>query len=78
MSECYFYRYYRYVLSPDVEFEPSAMFKSGQKAVFTELPQKSVLTLGMKCPESWMVESVKALHDLDNILLEEVRGFSNE
>ena len=67
-----FIRYYRYVLDPDLTFEPNGMFKLGLKAVFTELPQKSVLTLGMKCPESWMVESVKALYDLDNILLEEV------
>ncbi|XP_052105584.1 UDP-glucose:glycoprotein glucosyltransferase 1-like [Mytilus californianus] len=72
LSEMPLTTYYRYVLSPDVEFEPNAMFKSGQKAVFTGLPHKSVLTLGMKCPESWMVESVKALYDLDNILLEEV------
>ena len=53
-------------------FDENAMLKSGPKAVFTELPHKSILTLGMKCPESWMVESVKALYDLDNILLEEV------
>ena len=60
------------MLDSDLTFDENAMLKSGPKAVFTELPHKSILTLGMKCPESWMVESVKALYDLDNILLEEV------
>jgi UDP-glucose:glycoprotein glucosyltransferase len=36
------------------------------------MPQSPLLTMNMHPPESWMVESVKAPHDLDNIFLEEI------
>jgi len=45
---------------------------SGPEALFDSLPHKSVLTLNVLPPEGWLVESVKAIHDLDNIKLEQV------
>ena len=73
LSILYFDSYYRYVLEPDLTFKPDGSLTSGPVARFTDLPEKSILTMGVNPPESWLVESVKAAHDLDNILLEEVR-----
>ena len=44
----------------------------GPMAKFQDMPSKSILTLNVHPPEGWMVEAVKAIHDLDNIKLEEV------
>ncbi|XP_062620063.1 UDP-glucose:glycoprotein glucosyltransferase 1-like [Saccostrea cucullata] len=66
--------YYRYVLEPDLVFKPDGSLTSGPVAKFTDLPQKSILTMGVNPPESWLVESVRAAHDLDNLLLEEVES----
>ena len=46
---------------------------SGPEAYFDNLPHKSILTLNVLPPEGWLVESVRAVHDLDNIKLEQVR-----
>ena len=54
-------------------FKPDGSSTLGPSAKFTDLPQKSLLTLGMQPPESWLVESVRTQYDLDNILLEEVK-----
>lgn len=44
----------------------------GPVARFMELPESLLLTLNMITPESWMVQSVRSPHDLDNIHLQEV------
>jgi UDP-glucose:glycoprotein glucosyltransferase len=36
------------------------------------LPRKRVLTLNLELPESWLVEPVMALHDLDNLRLADI------
>lgn len=36
------------------------------------LPLKRVLTLNLEVPESWLVEPVMALHDLDNLRLADI------
>jgi len=38
------------------------------------MPSKSLLTLTMHPPESWLVEPVRALYDLDNIKLDKVES----
>lgn len=43
-------------------------------AVFSDLPQTSLLTLHLDVPHSWLVEAVWSPHDLDNIHLEGVEG----
>jgi len=55
-------------------FKADGMLTAGPRAKFTDLPNKSILTLGMDAAESWLVEVVKAQYDLDNILLEEASG----
>lgn len=64
--------FYRYALPP----LPSAGNASGPPgaaaAVFTRLPPNKILTLGMDEPEAWLVEPVRAEHDLDNLRLEEL------
>ena len=45
---------------------------SGPEANFENLPHKSILTLNVRPPEGWLVESVRAVYDLDNIKLEQV------
>lgn len=39
-------------------------------ARFAALPAHKVLTLNMDVPEPWLVEAVKADHDLDNLRLQ--------
>lgn len=41
-------------------------------ALSCRLPQKRVLTLNLELPESWLVEPVMALHDLDNLRLADI------
>ena len=72
MSEMPLKSFYRYVLEPEMVFRPDGSLTLGPSALFTDLPQKSLLTLGMQPPESWLVEAVRTQYDLDNILLEEV------
>ncbi|KAK6167193.1 hypothetical protein SNE40_021285 [Patella caerulea] len=74
LSEMPLTSFYRYVLEPDVQFLVNGSFAEGPLAKFSDLPQKSLLTLNMKPPESWLVESVRSPYDLDNILLEEVEN----
>ncbi|KAL8598827.1 hypothetical protein ACOMHN_015406 [Nucella lapillus] len=70
-------RFYRYVLEPELAFREDGEVTEGAVARFTDLPHKSLLTLGMEPPESWLVESVSSVYDLDNILLEEVEKSIN-
>lgn len=56
--------FYRYVYDVNLQQQPSA--------VFHHVPETPILTLGMATPESWMVEAVQSLYDLDNIHLEDV------
>lgn len=41
-------------------------------AAFTGLPATKVLTLHMDTPESWLVEPIRAAHDLDNLRLSDL------
>jgi len=62
--------FYRYV-TPDtstIDGKPSL----SPAATFPALPLHKTLTLGMDVPEAWLVEPVVALHDLDNLRLEEL------
>ena len=62
------------MLEPTVQFDVTSGLASGPNARFNNMPTTPLLTLGMDPPESWLVESVEAAYDLDNIYLEEVRG----
>ncbi|CAF1440898.1 unnamed protein product [Rotaria sp. Silwood1] len=64
LSEMPLKSFYRYVYDINLEQMPSALFH--------HVPETPILTLGMVTPESWMVEAVTSLYDLDNIHLEDV------
>lgn len=64
LSEMPLKSFYRYVYDINLEKMPSA--------VFHHVPETPILTLAMVTPESWMVEAVQSLYDLDNIHLEDV------
>uniref|UniRef100_A0A8D3BWR4 UDP-glucose ceramide glucosyltransferase-like 1 n=1 Tax=Scophthalmus maximus TaxID=52904 RepID=A0A8D3BWR4_SCOMX len=66
--------FYRFVLESDVGFLANDTVSPGPVARFMELPESLLLTLNMITPESWMVQSVRSPHDLDNIHLQEVNG----
>uniref|UniRef100_A0A0B7A3W1 UDP-glucose:glycoprotein glucosyltransferase thioredoxin-like domain-containing protein n=1 Tax=Arion vulgaris TaxID=1028688 RepID=A0A0B7A3W1_9EUPU len=72
LSEIPVKSFYRYVLEPEVTFDSDGTLQVGPIAQFLDMPQKSLLTLNMDTPESWLVEAVTSPYDLDNILLEEV------
>ena len=64
LSELPLKSFYRYVYDVNLEIEPSASFR--------HVPETPILTLGMVTPESWMVEAVQSIYDLDNIHLADV------
>ncbi|GAB1602450.1 UDP-glucose:glycoprotein glucosyltransferase 1-like [Argonauta hians] len=79
LSELPLTNFYRYVLDPEVKFSVDGNVISIPHAHFENLPQKSLLTLNMHPPESWLVEAVRSPYDLDNIMLEEAtNGVSAE
>ncbi|XP_060085960.1 UDP-glucose:glycoprotein glucosyltransferase 1-like [Ylistrum balloti] len=74
LSELPVITFYRYVLEPSITFKVDGSYSEGPMAKFTDMPTKSLLTLGMNPSESWLVEAVTAPYDLDNILLEETKS----
>lgn len=70
----HFFRFYRVVLEPTVVFDSSGgISSSAYQARFSSLPNKQLLTLSLIPPDSWIVEVVSAMYDLDNIRMEQVR-----
>lgn len=51
---------------------PAVGMPGAPEAFFGALPPSKTLTLGMDVPEGWLVEPIAAVHDLDNIRLEDV------
>jgi len=72
LSELPLKNFYRFVLDPEITFDEQGKQAKGPSARFLDLPHKSLLTLKMDTPESWIVEAVTSPYDLDNILLSEV------
>ncbi|KAK4757504.1 hypothetical protein SAY87_018805 [Trapa incisa] len=62
--------YYRYVLPTMEDYSSTGSSINGPKAFFANMPLSKTLTMNLDVPESWLVEPVIAIHDLDNILLE--------
>lgn len=69
----FFFRFYRYVLNPELSFDEDGKLSTSAPAIFHNMPQSALLTLIMDTPQSWMVEAVDSPYDLDNIHLAEVR-----
>ncbi|XP_057737491.1 UDP-glucose:glycoprotein glucosyltransferase [Arachis stenosperma] len=62
--------YYRYVVPTMDDFSNTDSSVNGPKAFFANMPLSKTLTMNLDVPEPWLVEPVIAVHDLDNILLE--------
>ncbi|CAN4108103.1 unnamed protein product [Withania somnifera] len=62
--------YYRYVIPSLDDFSSTDYTIYGPKAFFANMPPSKTLTMNLDVPEPWLVEPVVAVHDLDNILLE--------
>lgn len=62
--------YYRYVVPTMDDFSNTDDTISGPAAFFANMPLSKTLTMNLDVPEPWLVEPVVAVHDLDNILLE--------
>ncbi|CAI0375267.1 unnamed protein product, partial [Linum tenue] len=62
--------YYRYVVPTMDDFSSTDYTVPGPKAFFANMPLSKTLTLNLDVPEPWLVEPVIAVHDMDNILLE--------
>ncbi|XVE93241.1 hypothetical protein REPUB_Repub01dG0173400 [Reevesia pubescens] len=62
--------YYRYVVPTMDDFSSTDYSVNGPKAFFANMPLSKTLTMNLDVPEPWLVEPVVAVHDLDNILLE--------
>ncbi|CAI9304355.1 unnamed protein product [Lactuca saligna] len=62
--------YYRFVTPTMDDFSSTDLTVHGPKAFFANMPLSKTLTMNLDVPESWLIEPVIAIHDLDNILLE--------
>ncbi|XP_058771792.1 UDP-glucose:glycoprotein glucosyltransferase-like [Vicia villosa] len=62
--------YYRYVVPSMDDFSNTDSSINGPKAFFANMPLSKTLTMNLDVPEPWLVEPVLTVHDLDNILLE--------
>ncbi|KAL3084473.1 hypothetical protein niasHS_009244 [Heterodera schachtii] len=66
LSELPLKRFYRYVLRAELAFDAAGSVVPNV-AQFRELPQQQLLTLNLIVPDPWMVQPMRAEHDLDNI-----------
>lgn len=62
--------YYRYVVPAMDDFSSTDYSVNGPKAFFANMPLSKTLTMNLDVLEPWLVEPVVAIHDLDDILLE--------
>lgn len=62
--------YYRYVLPTTDDFSSADYTVNGPRAFFSNMPLSKTLTMNLDVPEPWLIEPIVAVHDLDNILLE--------
>ena len=67
------YSFYQLVLDPELSFHRHhGLMKEGPVAMFADLPESPLLTLGLHVPHAWFVEATQSVYDLDNIHLAEV------
>ncbi|KAI5305558.1 hypothetical protein KEM56_004077, partial [Ascosphaera pollenicola] len=69
-------RFYRHVLTSTPSFDDDGHL-SIPKAEFKDIPKKALLTLAMDVPQAWLVAPEDSVHDLDNLLLSNVKEGSN-
>ncbi|KAJ6258935.1 glycoprotein glucosyltransferase [Drechslerella dactyloides] len=62
-------RFYRHVLYSQPKFDENGDILE-PKAQFTDLPDKTLYSLSMDVPPTWLVTPSETIHDLDNIKLQ--------
>jgi len=72
LSENPLKKYYRYVATPALRFDSVTGRVKEEGAHFDYLPKERIMTLNLIANSQWMVESVEAPSDLDNLLLHQV------
>ncbi|XP_071839309.1 UDP-glucose:glycoprotein glucosyltransferase 1-like isoform X2 [Apostichopus japonicus] len=72
LSEMPMKSFYRYALEPEITFRVDNSFSNGPTGRFNDMPHDTLLTMNVMTPESWLVESVRTIYDLDNIKLSEI------
>ncbi|OQV12944.1 UDP-glucose:glycoprotein glucosyltransferase 1 [Hypsibius exemplaris] len=76
LSELPLKSFYRMVLEPRLTFTDNGSISPNfAVARFPALPQTALLTMNLLPPDNWLTEATSAVHDLDNIRLEEVDGW---
>lgn len=68
--------FYRFVVPSMDDFSAVDHSVNGPKAFFSNMPLSKTLTMNLDVPEPWLVEPTIAIHDLDNILLENLGDIS--
>jgi UDP-glucose:glycoprotein glucosyltransferase len=68
-------RYYDFVLDTKPVFESGDLVPA--RSLFSHLPAKTLLTLGLEVPGPWLIRPKKSLYDLDNIKLSKVPAGRN-
>ncbi|CAD6502940.1 BgTH12-02614 [Blumeria graminis f. sp. triticale] len=65
-------RFYRFVLESKPSFDSNGDVKA-PRAIFKDMPQSALMTIGMDLPPTWLVAPKVSVHDLDNIKLSSVK-----
>lgn len=68
--------FYRFVVPSMDDFSAVDFSLNGPKALFLNMPLSKTLTMNLDVPEPWLVEPTIAIHDVDNILLENLGDVS--
>lgn len=69
-----YYSFYRYVVEPELQFEPNGELSPGPYAKFSGVPVNQLVTQILHVPENWHAQIVRCGYDLDNIKLDEIKG----
>ncbi|KAF9181890.1 hypothetical protein BGZ51_005123 [Haplosporangium sp. Z 767] len=75
LSEVPIKRFYRYVAEAELSFDANGDIVP-PNAYFANLPETTLLTLGMDVNPAWVVTSKVCIHDLDNLKLSSLTGSS--
>ncbi|KAF9429568.1 hypothetical protein BGZ94_010274 [Podila epigama] len=76
ISELPIKRFYRYVAEPELTFDSETGDIVPPSAYFANLPEPTLLTLGVDVNPAWVVTSKVCIHDLDNLKLSSLTGAS--
>lgn len=72
-------RWYRFVMDPELQFHESNGSLIEPRAQFDAIPaDQNILTMNMHVPETWLIESIYAVEDLDNINLANMIEYSGK